>query len=380
MAPIIHLPSTPVTHPLARRWLGHRAYWLCQFAGWGGMWMIFFLPVPFYAGKLGPSVVLAEVVYFSLQSVVGMTLSHAMRVIFLHALRLRRTWWALALRLTAWVVAFAFAQVGVMWSAISLLEIPGDLRPIAGVPLDVFADYVDSLSLYIAIFTIWTGFYLGLRYYRQHQAGVIEQLKLAAAVKEAQLDNLKAQLNPHFLFNSLNTVRALIPREEARPREAITLLSELLRASLNQGANETVTLAREMEAVDNYLALEHMRFEERLQVHRSIERGALEWRVPPFLVQTLVENALKYGLARREEGGEITIEAFVRDDVLQVRVTNPGTLRPEEGSTGVGLKNSRARLELLFGASARLELVQAAADLVQARLSIPSKTVAVSNP
>ncbi len=236
---------------------------------------------------------------------------------------------------------------------------------------DVIFVYLDTLTLALPLFTIWTGFYLGMRYYRQYQIAVVERLKLDAAIKDADLRALKAQLNPHFLFNSLNSLRALIPSDLERPREAITLLSDLLRASLTLGQDEIVPLSLELASVDNYLALERLRFEDRLRVRRAIHPAALDRPVPPFLVQTLVENALKHGLAPRESGGEITLEAFVRGGMLHIRVSNPGTLGRRAEGTGLGLKNSRARLALLFGPDAVLTLRQVADDIVEAEAILP---------
>jgi LytS/YehU family sensor histidine kinase len=218
---------------------------------------------------------------------------------------------------------------------------------------------------------IWSGFYFGLRYYRQYQTTQLDRLRLDAAVKDAELRALKAQLNPHFLFNSLNILRALIPQNLAQPREALTLLADLLRASLNSGHEETIPLARELETVENYLALERLRFEDRLTVHRTIASPALAWPMPPFVVQTLVENAVKFGIATREAGGAIILVAAVKNGFLHLRVLNPGTIDGASVSTGLGLKNARSRLALLFGPHATLTLAQAAPDLVAAEVRLP---------
>lgn len=365
MESVIHLPSTPATHPLRRRWLGNRSYWLCQFAGWGGMLLVFSSPLPFRSGST-----LAEVGLYAFLCATGLALSHLLRVAILGQLREPRSWISLTLRLVPWVLAAAVAHVG------PLLCLMFSLFPQIGPGFlyvsDSFVDiYLDNLTFSLSFSFIWTGFYLGLRYYRQYQLALIERMQLAAAVKDADLRALKAQLNPHFLFNSLNTLRALIPSDLERPREAVTQLAELLRASLTLGQEETVPLSFELAAVDNYLALERLRFEDRLRLRRSIQPAALPRPVPPFLVQTLVENALKYGLAPREQGADITLEAFLRGDTLHLRVTNPGTLCPLVTGTGLGLKNSRARLELLFGPDASLNLRQAGDDLVEAEAILP---------
>ncbi|MCS6244964.1 MAG: histidine kinase [Opitutus sp.] len=367
MASVIHLPSTTVTHPLRHRWLGTRAYWLCQFAGWGGLLVICLTPMPFSAGGT-----LAEVVFYAFQSATGLALSHLLRVAILGQLRETRSWVSLTLRLVPWVLAAAIAHIGLLLRLTMDLVQPDALGFDSSAESESFtAAYLNNLTLSLSFFVIWTGFYLGLRYYRQYQLALIERLQLAAAVKDADLRALKAQLNPHFLFNSLNTLRALIPPELERPREAVTQLSELLRASLTLGQDETVPLSCELASVDNYLALERLRFEDRLRLRRAIQPAALNRHVPPFLVQTLVENALKYGLAPREQGADITLEAFLRGDTLRIRVTNPGTLAPLVAGTGLGLKNSRARLALLFGPDASLNLRQAGDDIVEAEAILP---------
>ncbi|MCX6934311.1 MAG: hypothetical protein NTZ29_16775 [Verrucomicrobia bacterium] len=123
--------------------------------------------------------------------------------------------------------------------------------------------------------------------------------------------------------------------------------------------------------MDNYLALERLRFEDRLTVHRTIESAALAWPMPPFLVQTLVENAVKFGIATREAGGAITLDAAVKNGFLHLRVLNPGTIDGAAASTGLGLKNARSRLDLLFGPRATLTLAQASPDLVVAEVRLP---------
>jgi LytS/YehU family sensor histidine kinase len=191
-------------------------------------------------------------------------------------------------------------------------------------------------------------------------------------VKEAELRTLKAQVNPHFLFNSLNTLRSMIPTELDRPREAVTLLAELLRATLTLGDRTTVSIAEEVETVENYLALERLRFERRLRIRSQVDPTARLLPIPPLLLQTLVENAVKFGVGRHSEGGEVAYEVAVRDAALVLRVTNNGKLGLSGGrSTGVGLANARARLLNLFGPAATLALSQADADTVLAEVRIP---------
>jgi hypothetical protein len=359
------LLTKPEVYDPRRRWLGTRAYWLCQLIGWGGLLCLYLIPLP-----LRTVTIRYEVMYALILSASGVGLTHLLRITFLFHLRRSRSWASLLPRIFPWILSTALAQAGLLiWFVVRIPE---------SEPLDHASArdnevllYVDTLNVTLALLFIWSGFYFGLRYYRHYQTAQLDRLRLDAAVKDAELRALKAQLNPHFLFNSLNILRALIPQNLAQPREALTLLADLLRASLNSGHEETIPLARELETVDNYLALEHLRFEDRLTVHRTVESAALAWPVPPFLVQTLVENAVKFGIATREAGGAITLDATVKDGFLHLRILNPGTIDGASVSTGLGLKNARSRIALLFGSAARLTLTQDAPDLVAAKLILP---------
>ena len=217
----------------------------------------------------------------------------------------------------------------------------------------------------------------------------LEQLRLVANVKEAELRALKSQVNPHFLFNSLNSLRALIDEDAPRARESVTRLANMLRYSLQSGQLETVPFEDELRIVEDYLALEQIRHEHRLRVRWDIAEEARGCALPPMLLQTLVENAVKYGISSRREGGELVITARHqapaggRPGALQVRVTNPGDLTTPASaaaaragsSTGVGLRNASERLKLLYGDQAVLRLLAEPAGFVTADVSIPLRPV-----
>jgi LytS/YehU family sensor histidine kinase len=226
-----------------------------------------------------------------------------------------------------------------------------------------------------------------VRSYRWHQQVKLDEARLLAAAREAQLRALEAQLNPHFLFNSLNSLRALLPLELERPREAVTQLADLLRASLTSAQEKLVPLAGELETVEKYLALEHLRHENRLRWRIDANADAGNQLVPPFLVQGLIENAIKHGVDRLEAGGEIVVAARVEHGTLRITVTNPGSLEKPTGaastsqtkSTGVGLANARARLALLFGPEARLTLQSDGFARVIAEVFIPARPTSPPN-
>jgi len=225
-------------------------------------------------------------------------------------------------------------------------------------------------------FAGWHSLYFFYHLFDRLNRSEIERLRLASNVKEAELRALKSQVNPHFIFNSLNSLRALIDEDPARARQSVTQLANLLRYSLQSGQLETVPFEDELRIVNDYLALEQVRHEERLRVRLDIAPDTLALPVPPMLLQTLVENAVKYGISTRAEGGEIAIIARCEHGALRLQVTNPGELatpadKTRAASTGVGLRNAAERLRLLFGERATLQLRAERPELVVAEAILP---------
>ncbi|MDB6093265.1 MAG: signal transduction histidine kinase, LytS [Verrucomicrobia bacterium] len=216
----------------------------------------------------------------------------------------------------------------------------------------------------IFLLSVWWCIYFFYHLFDRFNRLQIEQLSLATHAKEAELRALKSQVNPHFIFNSLNSLRALIDEDPSRARQAVTQLANLLRYSLQSGQLETVPFEEELRVVNDYLALEQVRHEERLRLRLDIAPETLQLPIPPMLLQTLVENAVKYGISTRPEGGEIAIIARREHDSLRLQVTNPGAIespiaragRAGPASTGLGLANAANRLRLLFGDQATLQL------------------------
>lgn len=188
---------------------------------------------------------------------------------------------------------------------------------------------------------------------------------------QSELRLLKSQLNPHFLFNALNGLRSLIADEPTRAREGVTQLARMLRYTLASGDDDLVSLERELEMVDDYLSLESLRLADRLKVEREIDPAARSARVPPMLLQTLVENAIKHGIAQLREGGTLRIAAGVGGNKLVLRVENP---RPESSMSneGVGLQNAASRLRLLFGVRANLRLDLSQPGIATAEVRLPA--------
>jgi LytS/YehU family sensor histidine kinase len=173
--------------------------------------------------------------------------------------------------------------------------------------------------------------------------------------REAELRALRAQLNPHFLFNSLNSINALVGGDPEGARRMCERLGDFLRLTLRLGGRESVTLAEEMDLVERYLAIEQVRFGDRLRVEREIALEARPCLLPPLLLQPLVENAIKHGVADRVEGGIVRLEAVRREGRLRITLENPvDDDAPQRPGTGTGLVNVRRRLAVLSGRDAQI--------------------------
>jgi LytS/YehU family sensor histidine kinase len=199
----------------------------------------------------------------------------------------------------------------------------------------------------------------------------MDTLQLEALVKSLELKTIKAHINPHFIFNALNSIRALIDENPPRARAAITELSNILRSSLSADKGETVSFKEELTIVKDYLALENMRFEDRLQVQYDIGNESLNMQVPPMMLQTLVENAIKHGISKQVQGGIVKITSGIEGGYHQLAVQNTGYLNGGASKNGFGISSTQDRLSLLYGDKARFEIRQLNPTFVEARVLIP---------
>lgn len=224
--------------------------------------------------------------------------------------------------------------------------------------LPMQAQYVNQGIFILFNVMVWVAIYFAVVIQRHRHDVQLRQAQLSEALQSAELRLLKSQLNPHFLFNALNSVRALIAGEPEKAQDAVTRLARALRYTLAAGEEDLVTLARELEMVDDYLGLESLRLADRLSVVREIDPAALTARVPVMLLQTLVENAIKHGIAPLKEGGTLRLAARRAENLLIIEVVNtcPPSATPAGTPESIGLKNLSERLRLLFGAAATLQL------------------------
>lgn len=237
--------------------------------------------------------------------------------------------------------------------------------------------YWTNGSVYLILWSrymiIWFSFYHIYHYARQAILSENKRLNLEHAQKIFELNQLRSQLNPHFLFNALNSIRSLTISKPELARESINRLSDLLRASLNAHKKQWVSLREELHIIQDYINIEKIRFEERLQFSISVEESLLDIPVPSMMIQTLVENAVKHGINQRIEGGTIQIYAFEKNNQINILIENPGAIKEVSASEhkGVGLMNTQRRLDLLYNENAFFSLNMNEKGMIETKLILP---------
>jgi hypothetical protein len=225
---------------------------------------------------------------------------------------------------------------------------------------------------------IWMLIYFFFQYSKKQLVMERENNQLERAIQETEGKVLRAQMNPHFVFNALNSIRALITEDPAKAKKGINQLSKLLRSSLLTERKKTISIAEELDTILDYLNLEKIRYEERLAWKIEVPKEISQAQIPPMLLQTLVENAIKHGIAHSSKEGLIQIKGELTSEMIHLQVINPGHLKTKGESTGIGLVNSQNRLQLLFGETAHIDLKPLDKNQVLASVTIPyiSETLA----
>jgi two-component system, LytTR family, sensor kinase len=339
---------------------GRYGFWKVQLLGWGALALCYIvLSVPAMSGR--PLSDWGFVFYYKVtKSAVGLVFSLGLYQLYRRLLA--RGVSLAALGLLAAALSF---PLGGLWLAVVDLICRGQLK------LESFGR--DALNAGF-VFVAWSALYFSFAYRRQLEVETERALRATAHAAEARLRMLQYQVNPHFLFNSLNAIRALVDENPAAAREMITRLADFFRYSLESGKAGLVPLGEEVEAASNYLNIQKGRFEEGLDVSFDVAPAALGARVPGFLLQPLVENAVKYGLETSGQPLRVRVEARVDDDVLGIEVRNSGRWvapsAPGPNGTGTGLENLRERLRFAFAGRGTLD-VREEGDWVLARVELP---------
>jgi two-component system, LytTR family, sensor kinase len=311
-------------------------FWVLQAGGWAAYAVLRLLSGEAFGNQLGslmPTVVAATT---------GFCLTLIMASIFRRLIE--RGGWAL------WGVAIL--TIAVAASVFALLDMWAYARFVNNAVQPLAADFLGWALYDVYVLTSWTGLYFGINYYMAVQSQKRRMLSLSAQAQAAQLKMLRYQLNPHFLFNTLNSISTLVLlKDTERANAMLTSLSSFLRYTLANDAATSVPLVKEIETLKLYLDIERLRFEDRLRVHFDIDPAAALVEVPSLLLQPLVENAIKYGVAPREEGADITVKAYVDAGRMQLEVadTGPGLDGTTTKPGSIGLPNTRERLQQVYG-------------------------------
>ncbi len=345
----------------------NRAFWRLQFLGWGGAMLL----------RAVSSIANAQpwsfLVIVVIATITGFSISLILSVIYRAVMSKRPfvTWGVTALVLSLSVGLYAFIDSWV----ISLYRQDGDAS-FAQLFVGVF--YLD-LTLLIS----WTGMYYAINFFLQVEEQNDQLMRLEAQATSAQLAMLRYQLNPHFLFNTLNSISTLVLLKQTEPANAmLSRLSSFLRYTLVNEPTARVTVAQEIETLKLYLDIELMRFEERLRTEFIVDDAVRNALMPSLLLQPLVENAIKYAVSPLEYGAEITIEAQLIGSVLRVTVSDTGPgLQPgtdpstvfgaSSDSTGIGLANIRDRLAQAYGENQRFDISNRPEGGFQVVLELP---------
>lgn len=230
---------------------------------------------------------------------------------------------------------------------------------------------IESFGNFIIYSVIVCGHY-AYDYYLKYREREVRALELEGRLTKAELQNLKMQLHPHFLFNTLHTISVLMMRNVTAANQMLIRLSDLLRITLDNAGTQEVALKNELDFLNGYLEIEQTRFHDRLTVTTDIDPATLDARVPNLLLQPLVENAIRHGIGNRPDAGSITIRSRREGDRIRLEISDNGAGLPEPGiKKGVGLANTEARLQQLYGSDHTFEMLRAPEGGLLVRIAIP---------
>jgi two-component system, LytTR family, sensor kinase len=343
---------------LDRRDARFPGFWQLQALGWAGLsGLVLAATLPYIkeAGALKNTVLSIVVMFLA---------SCLLRPVCRSLMRQQFSWIALEIRAFGWSVVLGTISCFVFY----------ELAIWHFHKLDLGQWCVDSLN-FIVVFFLWCSLYFSIKKWQQWTEERERLLRAETEAREARLSALRYQLNPHFLFNSLNAVSTLVL--DGNPSAATRMLAqigELLRSSLDNEVLAEITLAQEIAFTKLYLAIEQTRLGDRLRVDMAIPAETLDATVPSMLLQPLVENAVRHGVAPLVEGGSIAISAELQHDRLLIVIRNSGLLAANtqsERGNGIGLRNTRERLKTLYGDDQKFSLEWPEAGGCQVTVELP---------
>jgi len=358
-------------------------YWICQIAGW----LSYGLTIIFFAYMLDKQLSLTFYPRILINIIFGILMTHFLRKSMIQ-LSLRpptpsHQWWKIFSLIIFFSILFSILTSSIIeifrlfdsdregpknitdhftWSISSIVNNWNGER--------VNKRFLFSLILDTPIFLVWISIYVLWHYIEFTNSEEVKKVKLETIIKELELKTIKSQINPHFIFNALNSIRALVDEDPQRARQAITELSNILRSSIQVDKVEITSLEKELNIVKDYLALEYIRFADRLKIEYEIDPATKDNQLPPMMLQTLVENAIKHGLGKQPGDCLIKIISKFEQDKLVLVVQNTGLLQSTERD-GFGLQSTKERLNILYHGQALFEIFQCKSNQVTAKLAIP---------
>lgn len=338
------------------------SFWTVQIAGWTLFTVVNLLLQEYPAYKFG---------WIIIDIWVGMA-GLAITSLFWVFIR-RMRWKELPLPQLFFLILVSSAVVPAIWSGI--FTVPAQLmaRYFGAGEIPFWRFFMGVYLNGTIIVLAWTAIYFAYQYFSQYSHNELEKWKLQAALRDAELGNLRAQVQPHFLFNALNNIRALILEDPQAARKMLTHLSDLLRYSLTVSAANKATLQDEIAITRDFLALMTIQYEDRLATTVEIADALQMALLPPMLIQMLAENAIKHGVSKRPQGGSVLIRVNSQGELLEITVANQGifsTTAKDGDHLGVGLANIQERLKRQYNGKAGLELSQHQ-EWVEARVWLP---------
>ncbi len=364
--PLVLQNSIKGQHPIREMKLSRKQiYWISQVSGWFS-----FVGINLFIISSYEEVTWQRILVWIFLGLLGIVFTHLLRRVIR-----KNNWLNLSLKKTIPRVITSSIVVGLIIYifVFAASYIAGTFEE------DEFnvARIISGIVNISVLILLWNLIYFVVHYMENYKKKEIESLIWEAAVKDYELKTLKSQLNPHFMFNAMNSIRALIEEDPDSAKVAITKLSTILRYSLQMERMERVPLEDEIETVKNYLDLERIRFEDRLRYNLDIDRSTQKIEIPPMMIQTLIENGIKHGVAKRTEGGEIQLKSTLLSNSngskLRIEIRNSGRFSEEQlkNSHGFGVSNTKHRLNLLFGDDAHFTIKNENGDTVLAEVEIP---------
>lgn len=337
-------------------------YWCCQTGGW----LFYGLSILLYSFTTDHNLNNFRYNRLAIGILLGFIFTHLLRTLIIY-LKLRppfakNKWWLLLIIVI--VIAYLYSITNSAF--VEWLQLYNPLKKVSVQQRSFYNLLSDTPTIFA-----WTSFYYLWHYIQINTNSEIDKIKLETTVKDLELRTIKSHINPHFIFNALNSIRALVDENPERARTAITELSNILRSSMQVEKIEIAPLERELNIVKDYLALEYIRFEDRLRVEYMINENTLNLPVPPMMLQTLVENAIKHGIGKQKLGGLVKISSTIQENKHLLVVENTGELGSDYNVEGFGIASTQDRLKLLYGKHANFELKEIGNHLVQARVCIP---------